>query len=183
MSGDLLEDLMSSEGEFVCRIRYNVCNEKAFEYISALTLRASFYAPCTSHLLLCVLHLQCSRLSSVCRLHPATTTTYTTWTRQKACVTSLTSPFWTSDLWDRCQFSKHANLPSFFSKFPPPLPLQWRWEEVQESYYDLMSVQGHLCTDTVGSRWAQWDSSSMYSLVKKYRQEQKILLTAFFNEI
>lgn len=50
-------------------------------------------------------HPQCSLLSSACRLHPVTTTTYTTWTRQKVCVTCLTSPFSTSDLRD-CRQSR-----------------------------------------------------------------------------
>lgn len=137
MSGDLLEDLMSSEGGFVyTRMEKKmtiivkelekmncVCNKEVLEYISALWLMASFYASCTSHIFLCLFHLQCSRLSSVCPLHPATTTTYTTWMRQKACATSLTSPYSTSDPWDCCQSEKqfpiHANLPSF-SPSPPP---------------------------------------------------------------
>lgn len=41
----------------------------------------------------------------------------------------------------------------------------------------MMRVQGHLCTDMIS--WAQSDSSSLYSLVKKHRREQNILLTAF----
>lgn len=55
----------------------------------------------------------------------------------------------------------------------------WRWEEVPESQHDLKSVHGHPCTDTVSSAWAQSDSSSVYSLLRKYRLEQNILHTAF----
>ncbi len=65
-----------------------------------------------------------------------------------------------------------------FLQVSPP-HWQWRWEEVQESQYDPMSVHGHLCTDTASSSWARSDSSSMCSLVKKCRREQNILLTAF----
>ena len=129
----------------------------------------------------CLFHLQCSRLSYGCHLHPATTTTYTTWMRQKACVTSLTSPFSTSDTWDWCQIGKQlpfpANLPFFSLSFPTHW--QWRCEEVLDCQYELMSVQGQLCTDTVSSSWARSDRSSMYSLMKKCRQEQRILFTAF----
>lgn len=158
MSGDLLEDLMSSEGEFVngSKRQYNerVWKNVNWLYLICVTKRlfwlvASFYTSRTSHLFLCLFRLQCSRLSSVCPLHPVTTTTYTTWTRQKACVTFLMSPFSTSDPWDCCQGGKkNANLPSFSPRF---CSIHWRWEEVQQSQYDLMSVQGHLCTDSVSS--------------------------------
>ena len=87
-------------------IMYNVGIEVALEHISVFWPLSGFYSSCMSHLLLCLIRLQCSRLSSACPLHPATTTTYTTWMRRKACVTSLMSPFSTSDPWDRCQSGK-----------------------------------------------------------------------------
>lgn len=65
---------------------------------------------------------------------------------------------------------------NFLPRCPPHW--QWRWKEVQGSWCDLMSIQGHLCTDTVSSRELS-HSSSMYSIVKKCRREQNILLTAF----
>ncbi|CAF93500.1 unnamed protein product [Tetraodon nigroviridis] len=47
--------------------------------------------------LTCLIQPKCSRLSSACPPHPATMTTYTTWTRRKAFATSSTSPSSTSD--------------------------------------------------------------------------------------
>lgn len=51
--------------------------------------------PASHHFL--SVYSQSSRLSFVCPLHPATTTTYTTWMRRKACATFSTSPSSTSD--------------------------------------------------------------------------------------
>ena len=96
MSGDLLEDLMSSEGEFGEGEAENSSGKregKKCEFISHDLLSITYIFLISFS----VFHLQCSRLSSVCPLHPAITTTYTTWMRQKAFVTSLTSPFSTSD--------------------------------------------------------------------------------------
>lgn len=166
MSGDLLEDLMSSEGEF---------GEEAAEsnteelWIYLFLMASSIHPVYIPHLFLCVFHLQCSRLSSACPLHPATTTTYTTWMRQKACVTFSMSPFSTSDLQDCCrsgkQLPKYANLPQFSPNFPP-LKVKLR--------------RGAVLKDTSAlTLWAQSGNSSMYSLVKKYRREQNILFTAF----
>lgn len=71
---------MSSEGEHVSKTNGNIKKNLIPHVISS-----------------CLFHLQCSRLSFVCPLHPAITTTYTTWTRQKAYVTFLTSQFSTFD--------------------------------------------------------------------------------------
>lgn len=102
MSGDLLEDLMSSEGQFNRSKVFTECE--------------SVWFSCAWHLLLSPFPLQCSRPSSVCPLHPATTIIYTTWTRQKASVTFSMSPFSTSDLWGRCRGGKRF-LKRFLSTF------------------------------------------------------------------
>lgn len=151
MSGDLLEDLMSSEGMFAHRragiFVFFRCSQKDSKVerlcrkIVARTCWSSFgwkhrlsldcwhdstniwvlfgikWRRKSHHAVRCLIlvlynrshvflfHPQCSLLSSACRLHPVTTTTYTTWTRQKVCVTCLTSPFSTSDLRD-CRQSR-----------------------------------------------------------------------------
>lgn len=104
---------------------------------------------------------QCSRLSYDCLLHPATTTTYTTWMRQKACATSSTSPFSTSDLGDgRRQsgklFPSQANLPSFSPRSPPSPHWRWRWEEVQRSPCD---PDERSRTPLALTRWARTELS------------------------
>lgn len=165
MSGDLLEDLMSSEGESVYKMLIEcIMCVNTFQH-----LWLNFIYPARFNSFLCLFDLQCSRLSCVCPLRPATTTTYTTWMRQKACVTSLTSPFSTSDPCDCCQSGKQfpncANLPSFSPKNPPHTHTYihththsphwlWRREEVQKGQYDLMSFK-----DT--SALTQWSQAEL----------------------
>lgn len=137
--------------------------ESPFLYISQI-----------SSLFRCLLHLQCSRLSSVCPLHPATMTTYTTWTRQKACVTFLTSPSSTSDPWDFCQWvvPKHANLPSFSPRVCP-----FAVGKKRRSKANMICLA--FKDNSALMQWAHTDCYSMYSLLKKYSREQNIFLTAF----
>lgn len=73
---------MSSEGEFLLP-------EGKAQRLDPLPIPAfhHFLSPCS----------QSSRLCFASRLRPATTTTYTTWTRRKACATFSTSPSSTSD--------------------------------------------------------------------------------------
>lgn len=193
MSGDLLDDLMSSEGEFVYRqtdgeanitvkvVNWCVCNKQALEYISAFWLMASFDASCMSQLFLC-LFFPSSVLASPPPVPPTQRPRLHIqpgWDRRP--VWPLRRPH-SQPLTPEIVVSAGSGFLNmliylFLQDFPPVTDgdSEKRCRKAQMMWWAFKDT----CTDTVSSSWPQSESSSTYSLVKKYRREQNILITAF----
>lgn len=165
MSGDLLDDLMSSEGTFGCDDVRNV-------YTKSFRLSILYVLLKSSH---CFFSFrfprQCSHPSSAFPHRRVTTTTSTTWTKRKACVTSLMSPFSTSDPRD-CQSGTLFKTNIYF-ECPSA---EGEWKERCRKANTLISAEGLPCNTELNLNST---SSSTFSLVRKHRQEQNILVTAF----
>lgn len=123
----------------------------------------------TGSSLLLSVYRQCSRLFFVCPPHPATMTTYTTWTRQKAFATFSTSPSSTSDPW----YYHRLVPPTSPSLFSP----RFCWSsEGENRNRKVMSVSGHLCPQHTGSWRKAGENNTFTILTFREPREKKLML-------
>lgn len=176
MSGDLLEDLMSSEGDFGEGVAENN-SKKINEKIVNLFLMTSSYSPCV-----CSSCLSLFSTSSVLASPPSVPSTQRPrlyiqpgWNRRP--MWPLRRPHYQS-LTPKIVLGARHRCPNMliYLNFLQISP------HTDSEAEKRCSVDGHLCIYTVSSAWARSDSSSMYSHVKEVQARTKHFINCFSKE-